>query len=68
MAETAREEIPSLFIDPEMIRRLRRHNDGRFDRYAFTVAVTTLEAEVVNSRRWFRCLPLDDATIFATPS
>jgi uncharacterized protein len=45
---------------------LRRHNDGRFDRHAFTVAVTTLEAEVVNSGG-FRFLSIDDATIFASP-
>jgi hypothetical protein len=45
---------------------LRRHNDGRFDRRTFTAATSTLEAEVVNSGD-FQFLPVDDATIFASP-
>jgi hypothetical protein len=45
---------------------LRRHNQGHFGRNAFSVAANTLEAEVVNSGD-FRFLPIDDATIFASP-
>jgi hypothetical protein len=45
---------------------LRRHNQGHFDRHAFTVAANTLEAEVVHSGG-FRFLSIDDATIFASP-
>jgi predicted nucleic acid-binding protein len=45
---------------------LRKHNDGRIDFPSFLAAVAALQAEVVDSGR-FHFLPLDDATIFASP-
>jgi predicted nucleic acid-binding protein len=45
---------------------LRRRNDGRIDFPAFLAAVAALQAEVVDSGR-FHFLPIDEATIFASP-
>jgi hypothetical protein len=45
---------------------LRRHNDGHLTQRAFGQAVAKLQAEVLDSGD-FRLLPIDDATIFASP-
>jgi hypothetical protein len=45
---------------------LRKHNDGRIDFPSFLVAVGALQVEVADSGR-FHFLPIDDATIFASP-
>jgi hypothetical protein len=45
---------------------VRRYNQGRFDRRAFTVAANTLEAEVVHSGD-FRFMSVDDGAVFASP-
>jgi hypothetical protein len=45
---------------------LRRFNDGSVDRPTFLALTASLQAEVVDSGR-FHFLPIDDATIFASP-
>jgi hypothetical protein len=45
---------------------LRRHNDGKLDQQAFAEGIRNLQAEVLDSGD-FTFLPLDDATIFASP-
>lgn len=45
---------------------LRRHNDGHLTRRAFADAVAKLQAEVLDSGD-FAFLPVDEATIFASP-